>query len=108
MYRVVCEVEPRFVLVENSPALINRGLGRILSQLAAVGYDARWGVFSAADVGARHECKRLFLLASSDGFLRTPRAWVERERGELEDDFINRSEDTNNIEKAFVAMAQEH
>jgi len=47
--RVVFEVGPSFVFVENSPALTIRGLGRVLGDLAAMGYDARWGVFSAAD-----------------------------------------------------------
>ena len=52
MLRIVCEVEPPRVLVENSPALTFRGLGTVLGQLAEVGYDAKWGVFSAGDVGA--------------------------------------------------------
>jgi hypothetical protein len=63
MARVVGEVGPAYVLVENSPMLTVRGLGRVLGQLSEMGYDARWGVFSAADVGARHERERLFVLA---------------------------------------------
>lgn len=64
--RVICEVEPSFVFVENSPMLTLRGLDRVLGDLATMGYDARWGVFSAADVGARHERERLWLLAKSN------------------------------------------
>jgi len=66
MSRVVCEVGPRYVFVENSAALVIRGLGRVLGDLAKMGYDARWGVFSAGDVGARHERERLWILASND------------------------------------------
>ena len=41
MARIIGEVRPRFVLVENSPMLTSRGLGRVLGDLAALGYDAR-------------------------------------------------------------------
>ena len=61
--RVLCEVEPRFALVENVPGLLARGLGRILGELAEVGYDAEWSVVSAADVGAPHLRKRVWLVA---------------------------------------------
>ena len=60
MRRVVCEVRPSYVFFENSPAITFRGLERVLCDLAALGYDVRWGMFSAADVGARHERHRLW------------------------------------------------
>lgn len=62
MLRVVCEVRPQYVFVENSPLLTRRGLGRVLGGLAAAGYDAAWICLSAADCGAPHERKRLWLL----------------------------------------------
>jgi len=49
MSRIIGEVRPRYALVENSPVLTSRGLGVVLGDLAAMGYDARWGVLSAAD-----------------------------------------------------------
>jgi DNA (cytosine-5)-methyltransferase 1 len=64
MLRIVCEVEPPRVFVENSPALTFRGLGTVLGQLAEVGYDAKWGVFSAGDVGARHQRERIWIVAN--------------------------------------------
>ena len=64
MLRVICEVEPPHVFVENSPALTFRGLGTVLGQLAEVGYDAKWGVFSAGDVGARHKRERIWIVAN--------------------------------------------
>jgi len=63
MARIIGEVVPRFVFVENSPALLIRGMGTVLGDLAAMGYDARWGVFSAADVGAPHIRERVWILA---------------------------------------------
>lgn len=68
MSRVVREVRPRYVLVENSPALVVRGLGRILSDLAQMGYDARWGVLGAQDAGLEMLRERIWILASNDCF----------------------------------------
>lgn len=65
MARIVGEVEPRYVFVENSPMLTVRGLGDVLSDLAEMGYDARWGVLGADDAGASHERKRVWILANS-------------------------------------------
>ena len=65
MARIVGEVLPRFVYVENSPMLVGRGLARVISDLTALGYDCRWGVLGADDVGAPHERKRLWLVAKS-------------------------------------------
>lgn len=65
MARIVGEVRPRFVYVENSPALITRGLGIVLGDLAALGYDCRWTVLGAADVGAPHQRDRLWILAAN-------------------------------------------
>jgi DNA (cytosine-5)-methyltransferase 1 len=61
MHRIIDEVRPRYTLIENSPALTFRGLDRVLADLAAIRFDARWGVFSAADVGARHERERIWI-----------------------------------------------
>lgn len=63
MHRIVCEVRPRYVFVENSPMLVSRGLGRVLGDLAASGYDACWFVLGAADVGAPHRRDRIWILA---------------------------------------------
>lgn len=65
MHRIVCEVRPRYVFVENSPALTSRGLGRVLGDLAASGFDAAWLVLGAADVGAPHRRDRIWILAET-------------------------------------------
>lgn len=61
--RIVGDVGPRLVLLENVPGLLAGGLGPVLGDLADLGFDAEWGVFSAADVGAPHLRKRVFVLA---------------------------------------------
>lgn len=63
--RVVCEVRPNHVLVENSPMLTLRGLGIVLRDLAKMGYNAKWGVFGAEHAGAIHRRHRIFILANS-------------------------------------------
>jgi DNA (cytosine-5)-methyltransferase 1 len=65
MARIVGEVRPHYVYVENSPALLARGLSRVLGDLAALGYDCRWTVLGAADVGAPHQRDRLWLVADA-------------------------------------------
>ena len=65
MHRIICEVRPRFAFMENSPMLTSRGLGRVLGDLAASGYDAAWLVLGADDVGAPHQRKRIWILAEN-------------------------------------------
>lgn len=66
MARIIGEVRPKYAFIENSPALVTRGLDRVLSDLAEMGFDARWGVVSAADVGAPHRRERIWILANSN------------------------------------------
>ncbi len=66
MARVVGDVRPRFVFVENSPMLTSRGLHRVLGDLSKLGYDARWCVLGADDAGAPHRRKRIWILAYSN------------------------------------------
>jgi DNA (cytosine-5)-methyltransferase 1 len=62
-YRIVRLVRPRFILVENVPGLFTAGIGDILGDLAAGGYDAEWSVLSACAMGAPHTRERLFIVA---------------------------------------------
>jgi DNA (cytosine-5)-methyltransferase 1 len=65
MARIICEVQPRYVFVENSPMLTSRGLGRVLGDLASMGYNARWGVLAARHAGAFHLRERIWIMANS-------------------------------------------
>lgn len=70
MARIIGEVRPRYVLVENSPMLVSRGLTRVISDLAKMGYDAEWARFSASNFGAPHQRDRIWIVAhtSSERF----------------------------------------
>ena len=61
--RLIGEMRPRFVFAENSPLLRTRGLGVVLEDLAAMGYNARWGVIGAGAIGAPHKRDRMWVLA---------------------------------------------
>jgi DNA (cytosine-5)-methyltransferase 1 len=65
--RIIGEVRPRFVFVENVAALLGRGLGRVLGDLAALGFDAEWHCIPASAVGAPHRRDRLWVIAYADG-----------------------------------------
>jgi len=61
MARIICEVGPRFVFVENSPMLTSRGLGTVLGDLSSMGFDAKWGIVGAKDIGANHQRDRIWI-----------------------------------------------
>jgi DNA (cytosine-5)-methyltransferase 1 len=61
--RLVRELQPRAVVLENVAALLTRGLDRVLGALAEIGYDAEWHCIPASYVGAPHTRNRLFVMA---------------------------------------------
>ncbi|MCZ0981887.1 DNA cytosine methyltransferase [Streptomyces diastatochromogenes] len=56
-------LRPRLLFLENVSAITRRGLDRVLGDLAAIGYDARWTCFRASEVGAAHHRDRWFCVA---------------------------------------------
>jgi DNA (cytosine-5)-methyltransferase 1 len=69
--RLIRELRPRYVIVENVSALLARGLDVVLGDLAACGYDAEWDCIPASAVGAPHRRDRVWIVA-----------YPRRERGE--------------------------
>ena len=65
--RLVGELRPRYVIVENVSALLGRGLGTVLGDLAALGYDAEWHCIPASAVGAPHRRDRIWIVAYPNG-----------------------------------------
>ena len=61
--RLIDEVGPRYVLVENVSALRSRGLDRVLRDLAALGFDAEWDCLPASAFGAPHQRDRIWIVA---------------------------------------------
>lgn len=64
--RIVRELRPRFVVVENSGNLVRKGLGTVLKGLADEWYDAIWFALRACDVGAPHRRTRMWIVAYRD------------------------------------------
>jgi len=63
MRRITSELRPQFLVVENVARLLTNGMDRVLGSLAEIGYDAEWQVISAADMGAPHLRKRVWIVA---------------------------------------------
>jgi DNA (cytosine-5)-methyltransferase 1 len=64
--RLIRELRPAYVVVENVAALLNRGASDVLGDLAEIGYDAEWHCVSAAQLGASHHRDRFYLVAYPD------------------------------------------
>ena len=69
--RLVREIRPRWVVAENVPGLLSTDAGRffggILRDLADSGYDAEWSCVGAADIGAPHRRRRVWIVAYPNG-----------------------------------------
>lgn len=65
--RIIGDLRPRYVIVENVSALLNRGMGEVLGTLASLGYDAEWHVIPASAVGAPHRRERVWIIAHAHG-----------------------------------------
>lgn len=79
--RVLWVLRPRYAFIENSPVLARRGLGTVLSDLAALGYDAEWLVVSAAQIGALHKRERIWILADANRYGMEKRLWQDGQPG---------------------------
>lgn len=99
--RIIREVGPSFVFLENSPLLTKRGLDIVLGDLASMGFDAEWCVLGGDNFGAWHHRKRIWILAADNRQERIQRIinkkisgqfgipWRENVRGF--EDFMQRS-----------------
>lgn len=64
--RIVCETGARRVFLENVEGHVSLGFDSVRSDLAAMGFRVRAALFSAAEAGAAHWRRRLFVLADAD------------------------------------------
>lgn len=71
MRRIIGEIRPRYIFVENSPMLVVRGLDRVLGDIAELGFSCRWGVVGADDSGAPHRRKRFWLWGENKAYTDT-------------------------------------
>ena len=65
--RLIGELRPQVVFVENVAALLGRGLDKVLGDLASLGYDAEWHCIPASACGAHHHRDRLWIVAYPNG-----------------------------------------
>ena len=91
MARVVSEVRPRYVFVENSPMLTTRGGTRVVGDLTKMGYDCKWTVMGAADIGANHKRDRMWIVGKSKC------AGLERQRGNAGEQEIAKFGNTSSL-----------
>lgn len=105
--RIIRLVRPAFVLVENVPALLARGMGRVLGDLAASGYDAEWDCLPAGAFGAPHERDRLFIVAYPAVHERRPERSRGRRMDQRDDGLQGRPQDAggNRELRAEVSIA---
>ena len=65
IYRIICEIRPKFVFLENVAGLLSGGLDFVLGDLAEGRYDAEWTSIKANEIGASHNRLRVFILANT-------------------------------------------
>ena len=75
--RIIGEVGPRWVVIENVSALRSRGFVTVLQNLSALGYDAEWHCIPASYVGAPHQRDRIWIIAYANSSSR----WWREKRG---------------------------
>ncbi|MBT6460605.1 MAG: DNA cytosine methyltransferase [Planctomycetaceae bacterium] len=71
MHRIIGDIKPRWVIVENVAALLSRGMDVVLRDLSTIGYDCEWHIISASAVGAPHRRERVWIIANTSGIGRT-------------------------------------
>lgn len=96
--RIASVVRPKQLFLENVSAILSNGLGTVLADLAAMGYDTRWLCIRASDVGAPHHRDRWFLLANASGgrFCESSRRKSEQPR-RAEVECASDMADSNNV-----------
>ena len=67
LMRIICLVQPRYVVLENVAAITSNGLDIVLGSLAEAGYDTEWACIRASDMGACHRRDRWWLIAYTNG-----------------------------------------
>jgi len=97
--RIIGEVRPRYVIVENVAALLGRGLATVLGDLDALGFDAEWHCIPASAVGAPHRRDRVWIVAHVD-------CWGQRERSQRNGDAVqSRQQEASGAERQRVGAS---
>lgn len=109
MWRIISELQPRWVLIENVANLLNKGGIRVLQDLAEIGYDAEWQIISARDVGARHLRKRLWIIAYrqdiSNNLCRELERYDWNSKGQNRDTTRRRNDSKSSIQRRDIELS---
>lgn len=89
-------LRPRLCFFENVEGHISLGLRDVIEELGRLGYEATWGIFSASEVGAPHQRKRVFVLAYSTS------------NGGRKDNWVRKSRFTNQANEVWPSRPSEH
>ena len=108
MARVVGEVRPSFVFVENSPMLTFRGGTRVIADLAALGYDSRWTVMGAADIGAPHQRDRIWIVGHSNRMRESQPQRSKQDKRRWFGDSSNEMADTTSLRQQTTSNCEQH
>lgn len=106
--RIIKEVEPRFVFLENVAGHVSLGFETVADDLQRLGFRLAAGLFTAAEVGTPHERKRLFILAMADSQCSGRRAGdpARRDMERLDDSVqVQWQEDSGRVGECREAMA---
>lgn len=67
MHRIIGEVRPDYVIIENSPLLRKRGFEYVLHGLSEIGYDAQWQCLQGTFLGLQQRRERIYIIAYPEG-----------------------------------------
>lgn len=98
-YRIIRVVRPDYVLVENVAALLTRGMGAVLGDLAESGFDAEWDCLPAGAFGSRQFRDRVFIVGSASSMDNSNGIPAGRFRGQPQ--AVRRWAETNRIRSCF-------
>lgn len=98
--RLIGELGPRYVILENVAALLSRGLDQVLGTLASLGYDAEWHCIPASAIGAPHRRDRIWIVAYSNSTQCQGNGLSSRIYSQFNGSWIDRSK-TKDVANAF-------
>lgn len=89
--RAISVIKPTICFFENVEGHVTLGLREVLADLVGIGYrvendrgEPTWGIFSASEVGAPHQRKRVFITACRDTAVRYANEWAKRAQRNIE------------------------
>lgn len=99
MFRVIKEVRPKFVVAENVYGIVSMELDNILADLEGEGYEAETFVLPACAVDAKHQRKRVWIIANIDGWGRNSQSCICP--------VTSKGDSTNDVDRANATIGEQ-